>query len=151
MTDVSGPRRVRAEIVVDEKNGAPVYEHDDDAGADLRSVVNLIVPAGGRALIPTGIRMALPDGYVALIHPRSGLAARNGITVLNTPGTIDSGYRGEINVILFNTSDEDFHVSRGDRVAQLVIQEYIRADWIVVDEISDSDRGEKGLGSTGVQ
>lgn len=100
-------------------------------------------------LLPTGVSIALPDGYVGLVHPRSGLAAKHGITVLNAPGTVDAGYRGEILVTLLNTSSDDFEVKRGDRIAQLVIQRFEKAKFIVVDELPESDRGETGFGSSG--
>jgi dUTP pyrophosphatase len=102
-------------------------------------------------LVKTGVSIALPDGYVGLVHPRSGLAAKHGITVLNTPGTIDAGYRGEIMVTLYNSTDQDFPISRLDRIAQLVIQEFSRADFIQVEKLPESDRGETGFGSSGIQ
>ena len=127
----------------------PTYAQPGDAGADLRSRVSAVVPARGRVLVPTGVSIALPDGYVALVHPRSGLAHKNGITVLNTPGTVDAGYRGEIAVNLYNTTDSDFAVEPGDRIAQLVIQQVERAHFIQVEKLPESDRGEGGHGSTG--
>jgi dUTP pyrophosphatase len=102
-------------------------------------------------IVKTGVSIALPDGYVGLVHPRSGLAAKHGITVLNTPGTIDAGYRGEIMVTLYNSTDEDFSISRLDRIAQLVIQEFRMADFIQVEKLPESDRGESGFGSSGIQ
>jgi dUTP pyrophosphatase len=99
--------------------------------------------------VPTGIQIALPDGYVGLVHPRSGLAVKHGITVLNTPGTIDSGYRGEIQVILLNTSDQEFVFERGERIAQLVIQNYEEAKFVEVDQLPGTERGEGGFGSSG--
>ncbi|MCP3937995.1 MAG: dUTP diphosphatase [Actinomycetia bacterium] len=130
---------------------APAYARPGDAGADLVSVADLTLePAGGRAAVPTGIAIALPDGYVGLVHPRSGLAAKHGVTTLNAPGTIDSGYRGEIRVILLNTDPtEPFHVKAGERIAQLVIQRFEIAEWGEVDELDDTDRGEGGFGHTG--
>ena len=127
----------------------PSYAQPGDAGADLRSRVATVVPARGRVLVPTGVSIALPDGYVGLVHPRSGLAHKHGITVLNTPGTVDAGYRGEIAVNLYNSSDEDFAVEPGDRIAQIVIQQVERAHFIEVEKLPDSDRGESGHGSTG--
>lgn len=127
----------------------PVYAKPGDAGADLRSTVSTTIAAGSRALVPTGVSIALPGGYVGLVHPRSGLAIKHGITVLNTPGTIDSGYRGEIMVILYNSSDVDFEIAVGDRIAQLVIQSVEAAKFIAVDNLPDSDRGETGFGSSG--
>ena len=128
----------------------PHYANPGDAGADLRSSVEAVVPAGGRLLVPTGVRIALQDGFVGLVHPRSGLALKHGVTVLNAPGTIDAGYRGEIAVTLFNSSKEDFSIAKGDRIAQLLIQEVAKALFVRVSELPESFRGEKGFGSTGV-
>jgi dUTP pyrophosphatase len=127
----------------------PVYAKPGDAGADLRSTKALTVPAGARVMVPTGVSIALPQGYVGLVHPRSGLAAKHGITVLNTPGTIDAGYRGEILVILFNSSETDFEVSVGDRIAQLLIQTVELARFVAVDKLPETERGETGFGSSG--
>ena len=127
----------------------PTYAQPGDAGADLRSRIAAVVPARGRVLVPTGVSVALPDGYVGLVHPRSGLAHKSGITVLNTPGTIDAGYRGEIAVNLYNSTDNDFQIEIGDRIAQLVIQEVSRAQFLRVERLPESDRGEGGHGSTG--
>ena len=130
--------------------GVPAYSTDGDAGADLTSVAELTLAPGERALVPTGIAVALPAGTVGLVHPRSGLAARHGITVVNAPGTVDSGYRGEILVNLVNLdAREPFTVRVGDRIAQLVVQEYLHADFAVTDSLPGSDRGETGHGSTG--
>jgi dUTP pyrophosphatase len=128
----------------------PAYAKHGDAGADLKSTIDYILLPGERFLIPTGVSIALPNNYVGLVHPRSGLAARNGVTVLNTPGTVDSGYRGEIKVILYNAGDADFVIRRGDRIAQLVIQEFISADFELAEELPSSERGEGGFGSTGI-
>ena len=128
----------------------PRVANPGDAGADLAAAGAVVIPARGRATVPTGIAIALPDGYVGLVHPRSGLAARNGITVLNTPGTIDSGYRGEIKVVLVNTSDTDYAVHAGDRIAQLLVQRYERVHFIPVQRLPGSVRGAAGFGSTGV-
>jgi dUTP pyrophosphatase len=127
----------------------PHYAKPGDAGADLRSSVDVIVPAQGRVLVATGVSLALPEGYVGLVHPRSGLALNHGITVLNTPGTIDAGYRGEVKVTLYNTSIEPFQVRTGDRIAQLVVQEVARANFVLVERLPDSHRGTSGYGSTG--
>lgn len=128
------------------------YAQPGDAGADLRSRVDITLGPGERALVPTGVALALPAGYVGLVHPRSGLAARHGITVVNAPGTVDSGYRGEIMVCLLNTDcEESFVVSRGDRIAQLVIQRFETARFEVVAELDQTERGSAGFGSTGVQ
>ena len=128
----------------------PAYAHEGDAGMDLSSAVDATVPARGRAMVPTGLAMELPPFYEAQVRPRSGLAAKKGITVLNTPGTIDSGYRGEVCVILYNTSDEDFRVAAGDRIAQMVVAPVTRAEIAEAESLDSTDRGEGGFGSTGV-
>ena len=127
----------------------PAYAHPSDAGMDMRSVADMTVPARGRALVPTGLVVLLPPLYEAQVRPRSGLALKHGITVLNTPGTIDSGYRGEIGVILFNSSDVDFQVKKGDRVAQVVIAPVTQPVIEEAQEIDETDRGAGGFGSTG--
>jgi dUTP pyrophosphatase len=128
----------------------PSYAHPGDAGADLVSARDVELAPGARELVPTGIAIALPEGYVGLVHPRSGLAARLGVTVLNAPGTVDAGYRGEIMVNLINHDPEHpAKISRGDRIAQLVVQRVERADFLRVDELPDSVRGAGGHGSTG--
>jgi dUTP pyrophosphatase len=128
----------------------PSYAHHGDAGADLYAAFDVQLPPGGRALVATGVAVALPDGYVGLVHPRSGLATRLGVTVLNAPGTVDAGYRGEIMVNLINHDPAaTAHISRGDRIAQLVVQRVERADFDVVEELPDSSRGSGGHGSTG--
>ncbi len=128
----------------------PAYAHHGDAGADLVTAVDVTLAPGERALVPTGVALALPEGYVALVHPRSGLAARHGLSLVNTPGTIDAGYRGEIKVLLIN---HDLHhpveLHRGDRVAQLVVQRFEHARFVAVDELPASERGAGGYGSTG--
>jgi dUTP pyrophosphatase len=136
-------------LLVAEPGFEPIYAKPGDAGADLRSTEQLTLPARSRALVKTGVRIALPEGYVGLVHPRSGLAAKHGITVLNTPGTVDAGYRGEIMVTLYNSSDEAFEVLVGDRIAQLVIQQVERANFVAVAELPGSERGETGFGSSG--
>jgi dUTP pyrophosphatase len=128
----------------------PHYAHPGDAGADLTTRVAVHLAPGERATVPTGIRIALPDGYVALVHPRSGLAAKHGVTVVNAPGTVDAAYRGEIAVTLLNTDTThsvDFAV--GDRIAQLVVQRVERANFVMVEALPGSHRGEGGFGSTG--
>jgi dUTP pyrophosphatase len=128
----------------------PSYAHPGDAGADLVTAVDVTLAPGERALVPTGIALALPEGYVALVHPRSGLAARHGLSIVNTPGTIDSGYRGEVKVLLVNHDPvEPVTLGRGDRVAQLVIQRFERARFTEVAVLPESVRGEGGYGSTG--
>jgi dUTP pyrophosphatase len=129
----------------------PRYARHGDAGADLVSIADVTIPpGGGRAMVPTGIAIALPHGYVGLVHPRSGLAAKYGITTLNSPGTVDSGYRGEIHVLLVNTdATTPFEVRKGERIAQLVIQQFEAAEWDEVDELDATDRGAGGFGHTG--
>ena len=134
----------------------PEYKHDGDAGMDIRAYLpnkeRISIFPGARALIPTGIKVSIPEGFEIQVRPRSGLAIKNGITVLNTPGTIDSGYRGEIGVVLQNaTSDVEgaFCVEHGDRVAQIVLCPVNKVQWEVVNELSGSTRSEGGFGSTG--
>ena len=128
----------------------PAYAHPGDAGADLLTAVDVELGPGERAVVPTGIAIALPDGYAAFVHPRSGLAARCGISLVNGPGTVDAGYRGEIKVILINLDPrEPVRLRRGDRVAQLVVQRVERAAFLAVDTLPDSARSEGGFGSTG--
>ena len=128
----------------------PSYAHPGDAGADLMTAVDLSLAPGERALVPTGIALALPEGYVALVHPRSGLAARHGLSIVNTPGTIDAGYRGEVKVLLVNHDPaEPVELRRGDRVAQLVFQRVEQAVFTEVDALPESVRGVGGYGSTG--
>ena len=138
-------------LIVADPELQPAYAQPGDAGCDLRAAEETVVPARGRVLVKTGISIALPDGYVGLVHPRSGLAAKHGITVLNTPGTVDAGYRGEIMVTLYNSTDNDFPVAKYDRIAQLVIQQFAKAEFIVVEKLPESHRGEAGFGSTGVK
>jgi dUTP pyrophosphatase len=126
------------------------YAKGGDAGADIVSAVDITLAPGERALVPTGISIALPDGYVALVHPRSGLAIKHGVTMVNAPGTVDAGYRGELKLILINHDQkESVSFKRGDRVAQLVIQQVERAEFIEVQELPGSGRGTDGFGSTG--
>jgi dUTP pyrophosphatase len=129
----------------------PTMSHAGDAGYDIRSADSTTVPARSRQTVSTGISLALPNGYVALVHPRSGLAAKFGITVLNSPGVVDAGYRGQILVTLVNHSDEDFAVTKGDRIAQILFQKIESADFIRVEELPGSLRGNSGFGSTGVK
>ena len=136
-------------LIVCDESMVPIYAKPGDAGADLRASHDAVVPAGDRVLVKTGCSLALPGGYVGLVHPRSGLALNHGITVLNSPGTIDAGYRGEIMVTLFNSSKEDFHISLGDRIAQLLIQQVAKAAFVRVEKLPQSDRGESGYGSSG--
>jgi len=128
----------------------PSYAHDGDAGADLVTAVDVTVQPGERAVVPTATAIALPEGYAAFVHPRSGLAARCGMALVNAPGTIDSGYRGEIRVIVVNLDPrQPITLSRGDRLAQLVIQRVERARFVPVEELPESVRAEGGFGSTG--
>lgn len=129
----------------------PAYANRGDAGIDLHARVDTLLRAGGgRALIATGIAVAIPEGCAGFVQPRSGLALRHGVTCLNTPGLIDAGYRDELKVLLVNTDGEhDYQVHRGDRVAQLVLQRVERADFVVVEQLGDSPRGKTGFGSTG--
>ena len=128
----------------------PSYAHPGDAGADLVTAVDVTLAPGERALVPTGVAIALPEGYVGLVHPRSGLAARHGLSIVNTPGTVDAGYRGEVKVLLVNLDPrEPVTLRRGDRVAQLVVQRVERAAFVAVERLTDSARGTGGYGSTG--
>ncbi|MFI7633381.1 dUTP diphosphatase [Nonomuraea sp. NPDC049400] len=128
----------------------PSYAHPGDAGADLYAAEDVELLPGERAVVGTGMAIALPDGYAAFVHPRSGLAARHGVTLVNAPGTVDAGYRGEIKVTLINTdAKEPFRLQRGDRVAQLVVQRVERAAFYEVERLPGSVRGANGFGSTG--
>ena len=128
----------------------PAYAHPGDAGADLVTTVDVEIAPGERALVPTGLAIALPAGYVGLVHPRSGLALRLGLSIVNTPGTVDAGYRGEVKVLLINTdASQTVRLERGDRIAQLVVQEVAYASFVEVDTLPDADRGDGGYGSTG--
>lgn len=138
-------RRLHPDAVV------PARAHGDDAGHDLYSVEALEIPPGERAKVATGIAVAIPEGHAGLVLPRSGLALRDGVTVVNSPGLIDAGYRGELHVLLLNTDREKtFSVSAGDRIAQLVIVAHDAPQWVEVDEFDDTARGEGGFGSSGV-
>lgn len=128
----------------------PAYAHPSDAGMDIRSVEELTIPVGKRALVHTGLVINLPPAYEAQVRPRSGLALKSGVTVLNTPGTIDAGYRGEIGVILINLGENDFVIRKGDRIAQLVIAPVTQPIVVEATEIDETDRGTGGFGSTGV-
>jgi len=158
--------------------GLPKYETEGSSGVDLKSAIDIVVPAGERKLVGTGLKIAIPKGslfniynknipnlhapymgkifndaldicYEAQIRPRSGLALKKGITVLNTPGTVDESYRGEIGVIIFNTSKEDFEIKKGDRIAQMVFVPIVKADFKLVETLDETERGEGGFGSTG--
>lgn len=138
-------------IINRSRHALPSYETAQAAGMDIRANVDepVVLPPLGRALIPTGLFMSLPVGYEAQIRPRSGLAIKKGITCLNSPGTIDADYRGEIGVILANMSNEDFTVCDGDRIAQMVIARHERAQWVECEELDETERGAGGFGSTG--
>jgi dUTP pyrophosphatase len=137
-------RRIDATVAV------PAYAHPGDAGADLVTTVDVRLEPGRRAMVPTGVSIALPHGYVALVHPRSGLAAASGLSIVNAPGTVDAGYRGEIKVLLVNLDPaEAVTLQRGDRIAQLVIQRVEQARFVEVDTLPGSGRGDGGYGSTG--
>lgn len=128
----------------------PSYSHPGDAGADLITTVDATIQPGERAFLPTGIAIALPDGYAAFVHPRSGLALKHGVSIVNTPGTVDAGYRGELQIILINLDPtEPVHFKRGDRIAQMVIQRVEKAIFHEVETLPGSDRGDGGFGSTG--
>ncbi len=147
----TGAARLQVQLkMLDAGIEAPGYAHPGDAGADLRTRLDLVIAPGERVLAPTGVAVALPAGYVALIHPRSGLATKHGLTIVNAPGTVDAGYRGEIAVTLLNTdASHSISLSRGDRIAQMVIQRVEYAVFIPVVELPDSVRGTGGFGSTG--
>lgn len=139
------------EIPIQAEN-PPKYAHADDAGADLYASEAVTLAPGARALIGTGVAIALPEGYAAFVVPRSGLAAKHGITVVNSPGTVDAGYRGEIKVTLLNTDQtSEFEVAVGDRIAQLIVMPVSRAVFIPVTELPESERGQGGFGSTGLR
>ncbi|MDO8107919.1 dUTP diphosphatase [Isoptericola sp. b441] len=128
----------------------PAYAHPDDAGADLSTRVDVVLAPGERTTVPTGVRLALPAGFAGFVHPRSGLARRHGLTVVNAPGTVDAGYRGEIEVTLLNTDPrETLVLHAGDRIAQLVVQPVSRARFVAVEALPASARGEGGFGSSG--
>lgn len=134
-------------ITGDERNIA--YAHEGDAGADLRSVEDTIITPNSRILVHTGLHMAIPDGYVGMVCPRSGFTLKQGVTVLNAPGIVDSGYRGEVGIILLNTSEQTVTVHKGDRIAQMVFIPYARMTFEHVESLPETDRGEGGFGSTG--
>ncbi|SHE73836.1 dUTP pyrophosphatase [Flavobacterium fontis] len=144
---------MQIKIINTSEHDLPAYETLASAGMDLRAQLSepVTLQPLGRALIKTGLFIELPIGYEAQVRPRSGLAAKKGITVLNSPGTVDADYRGEIGVILVNLSQEPFVVENGERIAQLVIAKHERAEWIEVDALSETSRGAGGFGSTGVK
>ena len=144
---------IKIKIVNKGTQPLPEYATPQSAGVDLRANIDkpVLLQSLDRVLIPTGLHIALPEGYEAQIRPRSGLAIKKGITCLNTPGTIDSDYRGDIGVILVNLSKEDFVVQPGERIAQMVIGKFDQAEWELVEELDETERGEGGFGHTGVK
>ena len=150
-SDLTVQHSVQISIIrLDPELPLPSYAHPGDAGADLHAREDVTLLPGQRRLVPTGVALALPDGYVALVHPRSGLAHRSGLSIVNAPGTIDAGYRGEVQVCLVNLDPATpIELRRGDRIAQLVIQRFENATFVEVDALPDSVRGAGGYGSTG--
>nr|WP_299071416.1 dUTP diphosphatase [uncultured Allomuricauda sp.] len=144
---------MKIKIINTSNHQLPHYETLASAGMDLRANITepITLKSLERAIVPTGIFIELPVGYEAQVRPRSGLAAKKGITVLNAPGTVDADYRGEVGVILANLSSEDFTIENGERIAQMVITKHERAEWTEVDSLSETDRGAGGFGSTGVK
>ena len=142
---------IEVKVVNASREALPAYQTPLSAGMDLRANITepLVLQPGQRALVPTGLRIELPAGYEAQIRPRSGLALKHGLTVLNSPGTIDADYRGEIQVLLVNLSDQAFEIKRGERIAQMVVARHERVQWIETDELSDTERGAGGFGHTG--
>jgi len=137
-------------LLLDDDLPAPAYSHPGDAGADLVTRIDVVIPPHGRVTVPTGVAIALPDGYAGFVHPRSGLARRHGLTIVNAPGTVDAGYRGEIEVTLLNTDPtEALTLHRGDRIAQLVVQRVEHARFVRAERLPGSHRGEGGFGSSG--
>lgn len=145
--------KITVNIINNSANPLPTYETSGSAGMDLRASLDqpMVLEPLQRAMVPTGIHIALPEGYECQIRPRSGLAAKHGITVLNSPGTIDADYRGEIKVILVNLSNEPFTINPGERVCQMVISRYSRAEWVEVETLDETERGSGGFGHTGVK
>ena len=127
----------------------PKYQTQGSSGCDLRSSINVVIPSGKRSIVPTGLKVEIPVGFEGQVRSRSGLAAKYGITVLNSPGTVDCDYRGEVKVILLNTGDEDFIIKKGDRIAQLVFSQVFRAIFKKEEELTSTERAEGGFGSTG--
>ena len=144
--------RIKVKIINDSSNPLPAYETPSSAGMDVRARLDSPVTLQPlqRALIPTGLRIQLPQGYECQVRPRSGLALKHGISLVNTPGTIDADYRGEIGIIVINLSDQPYTITDGECIAQLVIKEYVHVTWEQVDRIDETERGEGGFGHTGV-
>lgn len=147
----TAPLAVRLQVQrLDPEVPLPSVAHAFDAGLDLAAAAPCTLPPGGRAAVGTGLAIAVPPGWVGLVHPRSGLALRHGLTVANAPGTIDAGYRGELKVLLVNLGDEPVELARGDRIAQLVLQQVGVVEVVEVDALDDTPRGAGGFGSSGV-
>lgn len=144
--------KLKVKIVNKSPNALPCYETNFSAGMDVRAWLDepVTLQPGRRALIPTGLAMQLPEGYECQIRPRSGLALKHGVTILNSPGTIDADYRGDIGIIVINTSDVPFTIQNGDRICQMVIKEYVRVGWETVSELDKTKRGDGGFGHTGI-
>lgn len=145
------PETIAIPIIISGGTDLPTYATPGAAGMDLRAADQVVVPSLGRAMVPTGLRIAVPEGYEAQVRPRSGLSLKQGLTLINSPGTIDSDFRGEINVLVVNLGSDSYTIESGERIAQLVICPVARAVWQVVEELSDSMRGAGGFGSTGRQ
>ena len=146
-------KMIKVQIVNKGKQQIPAYATPQSAGVDLRANIDkpILLQSLDRVLIPTGLHIALPEGYEAQVRPRSGLAIKHGITCLNTPGTIDADYRGDVGVILINLSSKQFTINPGDRIAQMVINKFEQIEWELVNELSETERGEGGFGSTNVK
>ncbi|MDE5726828.1 MAG: dUTP diphosphatase [Duncaniella sp.] len=144
---------MKVKIINDSDNALPAYTTPSAAGMDVRASIKEPVTLAplGRTLIPTGLRIQLPQGYECQIRPRSGLALKHGISLVNTPGTVDADYRGEIGVILINLSNEPYTITPGERIAQMVIKQYVKAEWEQVTALDDTERGEGGFGHTGTE
>lgn len=146
-------KTIKVPIINNSKNAIPVPATAGAAGMDLRAMIDnpITLKPGKRVLIPTGLQIALPEGYEMQIRPRSGLALKHGISIVNSPGTIDSDYRGDIGIILINLGEEDFVINPGERIAQAVVKEYVRVEWDEVDSLDTTERADKGYNSTGVE
>lgn len=151
--NIQPPQRLQLRVQrLDPELPLPVHARPGDAGMDLRARESVVLEPGQRALIPTGVAIAVPPGWAGFVNPRSGLAAKHGITVVNAPGTVDSGYRGEVKVTVLNTdTTHSFRIERGDRIAQLVVQPVAVVDVVEVNELDATDRGDRGFGSSGSQ
>ena len=146
----ASPNQVAVDICTVGGARVPEYTRPEDAAVDLQATISTILEPGARALIPTGIRLAIPSGFAGLVLPRSGLAINHGLTILNAPGLIDENYRGEVKVALYNSSSEAFPVNEGDRIAQLLVMPVLRISFREVRKLDDTDRGSAGFGSSGI-